>query len=126
MDNQPIVGETQQCYNIPVDLGATYQVEVFFDNGCVLSQPITMTSGLNELFDSKITLYPNPANQFVTIESVKSEFKYQLMDLNGRVISMNKTFSKMHMIDISILSKGIYQVAITDGMNKIIKQFIKE
>jgi predicted dienelactone hydrolase len=126
MDNQPIVGETQQCYNIPVDLGATYQVEVFFDNGCVLSQPITMTSGLNELFDSKITLYPNPANQFVTIESVKSEFKYQLMDLNGRVISMNKTFSKMHMIDISILSKGIYQVAITDGMNKTTKQFIKE
>ncbi len=126
MDNQPIVGETQQCYNIPVDLGATYQVEVFFANGCVLSQPITMTSGLNELFDSKITLYPNPANQFVTIESVKSEFKYQLMDLNGRVISMNKTFSKMHMIDISILSKGIYQVAITDGMNKTTKQFIKE
>lgn len=126
MDNQPIVGETQQCYNIPVDLGATYQVEVFFDNGCVLSQPITMTSGLNELFDSKITLYPNPANQFVTIESVKSEFKYQLMDLNGRVISMNKTLSKMHMIDISILSKGIYQVEITDGMNKITKQFVKE
>jgi pimeloyl-ACP methyl ester carboxylesterase len=126
MDNQPIFGETQQCYNIPVDLGATYQVEVFFANGCVLSQPITMTSGLNELFDSKITLYPNPANQFVTIESVKSEFKYQLMDLNGRIISMNKTFSKMHMIDISILSKGIYQVAITDGMNKITKQFIKE
>jgi pimeloyl-ACP methyl ester carboxylesterase len=126
MDNQPIVGETQQCFNIPVDLGATYQVEVFFDNGCVLSQPITMTSGLNELIDSKITLYPNPASQFVTIQSVKSEFKYQLMDLNGRVISMNKTFSKMHMIDISILSKGIYQVAITDGMNKTTKQFIKE
>jgi hypothetical protein len=126
MDNQQIVGETQQCFNIPVDLGATYQVEVFFDNGCVLSQPITMTTGLNELIDSKITLYPNPANQFVTIQSVKSEFKYQLMDLNGRVISMNKTFSKMHMIDISILSKGIYQVAITDGMNKTTKQFIKE
>jgi pimeloyl-ACP methyl ester carboxylesterase len=126
MDNQPIASETQQCFNIPVDLGATYQVEVFFANGCVLSQPITMTSGLNELLDSKITLYPNPANQFVNIESVKSEFKYQLMDLNGRVISMNKTFSKMHMIDISILSKGIYQVAITDGMNKITKQFIKE
>ncbi len=126
MDNQPIVGETQQCFNIPVDLGATYQVEVFFANGCVLSQPITMTSGLNELIDSKITLYPNPANQFMTIESVKSEFMYQLLDLNGRVISMNKTLSKMHMIDISILSKGIYQVEITDGMNKITKQFIKD
>ncbi len=126
MDNQPIVGETQQCYNIPVDLGATYQVEVFFANGCVLSEPITMTSGLNELFDSKITIYPNPANQLVTIESVKSEFNYQLLDLNGRVISMNKTLSKLHMIDISVLSKGIYQVEITDGMNKITKQFIKD
>jgi hypothetical protein len=85
-----------------------------------------MTSRLNELYDSKITLYPNPANQFVTIESVKSEFKYQLLDLNGRIISMNKTLSKMHTIDISILSKGIYQVEITDGTNSITKQFIKE
>jgi dienelactone hydrolase len=126
MDNQPIVGETQQCYNIPVDLGATYQVEVFFANGCVLSQPITMTSGLNELIDSKITLYPNPANQLVTIESVKSEFKYQLLDLNGRVIQANQTVSKLHTIDISFLTKGIYQVEISDGMNKITKQFIKE
>ena len=126
MNGQPIQGETEFCYNIPVDLGATYQVEVSGFCFCTLSQPITMTSGLKELLDSKITLYPNPANQFVTIESEKNEFIYQLMDLNGRVISMNKTFSKMHMIDISILSKGIYQVAITDGMNKIIKQFIKE
>jgi hypothetical protein len=32
----------------------------------------------------------------------------------------------MHTIDISILSKGIYQVEITDGTNSITKQFIKE
>ena len=126
MNGQPIAGETEFCYNIPVDLGATYQVEVSGYCFCALSQPITMTSGLNELYDSKITLYPNPANQFVTIESVKSEFKYQLLDLNGRIISMNKTLSKMHTIDISILSKGIYQVEITDGTNSITKQFIKE
>jgi pimeloyl-ACP methyl ester carboxylesterase len=126
MDNQPIAGENQQCFNIPVDLGATYQVEVFFDNGCVLSQPITMTSGLNELFDSKITLFPNPVSQFVTIQSEKNEFMYQLLDVNGRVISMNKTLSNLHMLDVSILSKGIYQVQVTDGMNKIVKQFIKE
>ncbi len=126
MDNQPIVGETSQCYNIPVDLGATYQVEVFFDNGCVLSQPITMTSGLNELLDSKINLYPNPASDLLTIQSEKNEFRIQLLDVNGRVIHVNKTLSNLHKVDVSILCKGIYQVEITDGLNKIVKQFIKD
>jgi pimeloyl-ACP methyl ester carboxylesterase len=126
MDNQPLVGETQQCYNIPVDLGATYQVEVFFDNGCVLSQPITMTSGLNELLDSQINLYPNPANHVILIESNKKEVNYQILDLNGRTITSNKTFSKLHLVDISHLSKGIYQVEITDGTNKLTKQLVIE
>jgi pimeloyl-ACP methyl ester carboxylesterase len=126
MDNQPIVGETSQCYNIPVDLGATYQVEVFFDNGCVLSQPITMTSGLNELFDWQIILYPNPANHVISIESNKKEVNYQILDLNGRTITSNKTFSKLHLVNISLLSKGIYQVEITDGTNKLTKQLVIE
>ena len=126
MDNQPISGENQQCFNIPVDLGATYQVEVFFDNGCALSQPITMTSGLNEQLDSKINIYPNPASQLLTIQSEKNEFMYQLLDVNGRVIQVNKTLSNLHKLDVSILSKGIYQVEITDGINKIVKQFIRE
>ena len=126
MDNQPIVGETSQCYNIPVDLGATYQVEVFFDNGCVWSQPITMTSGLNELFDWQIILYPNPANHVISIESNKKEVNYQILDLNGRTITSNKTFSKLHLVNISLLSKGIYQVEITDGTNKLTKQLVIE
>ncbi|MBM3451911.1 MAG: T9SS type A sorting domain-containing protein [Bacteroidetes bacterium] len=126
MDNQPIVGETSQCYNIPTDLGATYQVEVFFENGCVFSQPITFTSGLNDLTSSQVKLYPNPANQFVTIESDKNEINYLLLDLNGRVIQANQTYSKIHLIEISTLNKGVYHLTISDGLNKITKQFIKE
>jgi len=126
MDNQPLIGETQQCYNIPADLGATYQVEVFFDNGCVLSQPITMTSGLEEYFENQVNLYPNPANQSITIESFKKDVYYQILDMNGRTVSGNKTFSKLHLVDISHLSKGIYQVEITDGTNKLTKQLVIE
>ena len=126
MDNQPLVGETQQCYNIPVDLGATYQVEVFFDNGCVLSQPITMTSGLDELIENHVNIYPNPASQIITIESFKKEVSYQILDLNGRIVYGNKTFSKVHTADISNLRIGIYHFEITDGTNKLMKQFVKE
>jgi hypothetical protein len=51
---------------------------------------------------------------------------YQLLDVNGRVIQVNKTLSNLHRLDVSILCKGIYQLEITDGINKIVKQFIKE
>jgi hypothetical protein len=126
MNGQPIPGETEFCYNIPVDLGATYQVEVSGYCFCALSQPITMTSGLNELLDSKINLYPNPTSDLLTIQSEKNEIRIQLLDLNGRVIHVNKTLSNLHKVDVSILCKGIYQVEITDGFNKIVKQLIKE
>jgi predicted dienelactone hydrolase len=126
MNGQPIPGETEFCYNIPVDLGATYQVEVSGYCFCALSQPITMTSGLNELLDSKINLYPNPTSDLLTIQSEKNEIRIQLLDLNGRVIYVNKTLSNLHKVDVSILCKGIYQVEITDGFNKIVKQLIKE
>lgn len=126
MDNQPLVGETQQCYNLPADLGATYHVEVFFDNGCVISQPITMTSGLHEMTENQVNVFPNPSSQVMTIESFKKDVSYQILDLNGRAIYGNKTFSKLHNVDIFNLRNGIYHVEITDGINTIVKQFIKE
>jgi hypothetical protein len=46
--------------------------------------------------------------------------------LNGKTVSGNKTLSKFHSVDISNLRKGIYQVEITDGTNKLIKQLVIE
>ena len=123
MDNQPIIGETQQCYNIPVDLGATYQVAVYFQNGCVLSQSL---SNVDETSLNHLEIYPNPANQFVTIKNNATEIKVRILDANGRIIEEHLDNASSHSFDISRLKKGFYLLEITTEHRKIVKQFIKE
>ena len=126
MDNQPIIGETQQCYNIPVDLGATYQVAVSFQNGCVLSQSLTFESNVDETSLNYLEIYPNPANQFVTIKNNATEIKVRILDANGRIIEEHLDNASSHSFDISRLKKGFYLLEITTEHRKIVKQFIKE
>jgi predicted dienelactone hydrolase len=126
MNGQPIPGETEFCYNIPVDLGATYQVEVSGYCSCVLSQPLSFTSGLNNLSESQIKIFPNPSSNFVTVESELNEISTQLFDINGRLLHTNFGFSKSHTIDLARFKNGIYYFEISDGVSKVIKQLIKE
>jgi len=126
MDNQPIIGETQQCYNIPVDLGATYQVAVYFQNGCVLSQSLTFESNVDETLLNYLEIYPNPSTQFVTIKVKSAEIKIRILDGNGRIIEEHLDNASSHSFDISRLKKGFYLLEITTEHRKIVKQFIKE
>jgi hypothetical protein len=117
MDNQPIAGETLQCFNIPVDLGATYHVEVLFDNGCVLSQPITLTNGLNEKFIKQVSVFPNPASKIIQVEYKMGKVKVKVMDINGKVIQQNLESASIHSFNISTLKKGVYLLEISDEVN---------
>ena len=127
MDNQPLVGATQQCYNIPVDLGATYQVEVFFDNGCVLSQPITMTNGMVEHFGSNISIFPNPVADFLNIAiDWEGEKLLKIFDNQGRMVKQANTKSKEIKIDCQDLTGGFYTIAINSENLSFSKKFIKK
>jgi hypothetical protein len=126
MDNQPIIGETQKCYNIPFDLGATYQVAVYFQNGCVLSQSLTFESNVDETSLNHLEIYPNPANQFVTIKNNATEIKVRILDANGRIIEEHFDNASSHSFDLSRLIKGFYLLEISTEHRKIVKPFIKE
>ena len=114
MDNQPIVGETSQCYNIPVDLGATYQVEVFFENGCVLSQPITFESGLEEINQFNFQVYPNPAEGFINFNAIDVIESIEIIDFFGQLLLAKETNHTSFKLDVSDFS-GICFVKINFG-----------
>lgn len=126
IDNQPIIDGTQQCYNIPVDLGATYQVAVSFQNGCVLSQAITFESSMEENLIDQLEIYPNPSTQFITIKVKSAEIKVRILDANGRIIEDLLEKASTHLFDVSRLKKGFYLLEITTEQRKVVKQFIKE
>lgn len=77
----------------------------------------------NTLKETKIKVYPNPANDFIQIAGTQEGDEIIIYDLNGRKIYHTKTNSNIKHMDISRLKRGIYIISIS-GKDKI--QFIKQ
>ena len=59
-------------------------------------------------------LYPNPTEQFVTIESSKEdEMQVHIYDGNGKAIQVSGIFSKKVTMNIELLAAGAYFMVIT-------------
>lgn len=64
--------------------------------------------------DFNIILYPNPTEQFVTVESTKTDkMKVNVYDVNGKVIMVSNTFSNKITLDVSSVASGNYIMVIT-------------
>jgi hypothetical protein len=81
------------------------------------------TASVNDIFSSKISIYPNPANEFVQISTNETITGVEVYNLIGkRVISSSKLTNNK--IDVSNLSKGVYVLKVMSndlvGSRKII------
>ena len=70
--------------------------------------------------DSEITVYPNPAYDFITV-NVRSATHYTISDIFGKTILTGIISSDNQQIDISELSCGLYFIKIGNDSIKIIK-----
>ena len=68
---------------------------------------------------------PNPANNYISISlpAENSDYQVEILNVPGKTIV--KTLNK-NMIDVSLLSKGIYFVKVKEHENFYIKKFIKQ
>jgi hypothetical protein len=94
--------------------------EVFLDNISLVKKA---TAAVNDVFSSKISIYPNPANEFVQIASEENITGIEIYNLIGKkVISSSSLINNK--IDVSNLSKGIYVLKVMSnklvGSRKII------
>jgi gingipain R len=76
-----------------------------------------------------LLVYPNPANDLVTIEYFGNNATIELLDMLGRNtgVQMNRTaqngFSKTT-LDVSALEKGVYTVRVIEGGNVATKRIV--
>ena len=71
------------------------------------------TNDLKEFTD--INLYPNPATDFVNINSADTIDSYLIHDLTGRVVESSNPNSNNFRIDVTSLNKGVYLVKLSSG-----------
>ena len=118
--------------------GSTYElrVQAVCDNGAVSgwSNTLTMVAqgvGIEEHPFGSVTLYPNPAQEYVNVECRMKNVEYdviniQLYDVYGKLIWSNDHPSILTRINISDFADGLYFVRVNTNAGSITKTFVKQ
>ena len=81
----------------------------------------------NENLIDKFKLYPNPAYNYVTIESQNALNRVNIYTIEGRLVKIHSIKNPLLKckIDISHLSKGLYLLEVLSNGSKTIQKFVK-
>ena len=115
--------------DLPSGCGDPLYVE--YDANVTCSDPAAcltlILSGVNEVIDASTEIYPNPANNVLTIvsHSVGIENIY-IYNTTGQVVLTNEVHANQIRLNVSILSKGIYIVDIRSKDTSIKRKLIIE
>jgi hypothetical protein len=88
------------------------------------------TVGIDNLVTNTLTVYPNPASEFVNFNS-KIELKkphIQVFDLNNKLVAkyFSNSNGKSYKINVSNLNTGIYILRVTSDFQTFSSKFIVE
>nr|MDQ3049119.1 T9SS type A sorting domain-containing protein [Bacteroidota bacterium] len=131
---------TNQFLNIGVDKNNNSQNSIYYNvtgtwnnspiPGSLMMRPVfgfESITGLENVNASPVefTIYPNPAKEqlMIRMNSENSTFRYEVIDLYGRILKVNNEAETI--IDISQLSEGVYFLRMTDGKTFSTRKFIK-
>ncbi len=127
-------GNTYQDSNVFMDLAIdTYNVVVRDENGCLeLKQVLIQGTSIDELaFQIQFTIHPNPSNGIFTLtldQPTNKELQVQIFDAVGKLMLQRKITKDgsylQTILDCQHLSAGSYQLLVTDGELKGLKQLI--
>ena len=104
----------------------TYNVRPVYEscNGTTASQSVTFCEGVEEMFAPNVTIYPNPVNDKLFIETEVEIEEVVVYDIYGRqqtTINGQQSLT----INVSNLSKGVYFVNVKTGVGNVVKKIVK-
>jgi hypothetical protein len=84
---------------------------------------ISVISGIDEIYDIKLfAVYPNPANNFLILKldlNELSNFSYQLLNIDGKILKQAKIKDKETGINMSALKPASYIIRIFCDNNEV-------
>lgn len=88
-------------------------------------------TGINEIQSSAISVYPNPATDFINVALLESqtETSYSILDLSGKIVDQGKMVipqGKSFSVNLSqSLKEGIYFIEVSNGVDSYKHKFVK-
>ncbi len=116
--------ETDNSGNITLDIDT---FDVFW--GIIeLSHTESLSISENNLDNQKISIYPNPADEFITINGLNgAENEVSIIDIYGKVVAHSSNITNKDVISTKHLQSGIYIVKIANGSRLLdIKKIVKK
>ena len=72
---------------------------------------------------AKVSIYPNPANDFLFVNGISGEFDYEILDIAGKIQAAGTANKR---IGVGSLPKGLYIVRIKDEITTRNLRFVKD
>ena len=111
----------------------TYQIQVqaVCDEGNVSewSPAIEVTTtNLNSYLENNVTLYPNPAKEFVDVrvDGDVNVIDMEVYDVYGKLINTVNVIDNMTRINVSGMANGMYFVRVKTEQGMVTKRFVKK
>lgn len=107
----PIASATQQSFTATVN--GEYSVLIITPENCTVVSDciaISTVSVDSEVMDM-LSIYPNPANEYVTVANAAAGSAIRLMDMTGKVLS-TKIASTVTNIDLTDVKAGVYFISV--------------
>ncbi len=118
MTDNGIEGTFEICYAVRI-VGAATDPNSSNNQACM-----TVTRGevgINEVAEGEVRVYPNPANNYITVANAEGA-QVSVFDMSGRQVVNVESASANHTINVANLAKGMYIVRIADGQNVVTKK----
>ncbi|MCW3086256.1 MAG: hypothetical protein JWP12_3622 [Bacteroidetes bacterium] len=128
--NASLTGETAQSYTASADGNFAVVITVGSCSDTSSCVAIVGTGIHPASADNKLTVYPNPANDVVTVQIenvlLNRSATLSLYNTTGQLISETRISKEKTEIDLSSLPKGIYFIRLQDEHNVITKKITKQ
>ncbi len=111
-----------------VEVGESYVYVTTKDGNFIDSCLVTVTPrvGINNTKPTGFNIYPNPANDLLTIKTNESgQHTIEIHSLNGQLLYSNKIEGPTHQIDLSSFQKGLYFITVRSRDYVITEKIIK-
>ena len=126
----PIAGATSLTYTATTS--GNYKCRVTkaatgcYKNSNAIAVSVPCREGDN-IIENTFSLYPNPANNFITIETdFSTEKTIYITDALGQIVKTITTSENNITIDLLGIASGIYFIKMEDGINSVTQKFVKK
>lgn len=109
----------------------TYTVIGTDANGCsnssIVTQSVSLCTGIAQLvYESSISVFPNPFNDVITIKNSFENYNIVIVDVLGKVVFEKQIVSSETSIDLSELKIGVYQLMVKGDTSSYTQKIIKQ